>query len=126
MTATMLNRNQTFASPSEALAHFGVKGMKWGVNKQKDPYVHSTESKQLRKESRDIAQEEFMSRIRDQPLFESMTRQEFSNLSTEGREFAAGLDLSRISSRDEASLKGAAYVSRLQEDAAFYLSLIHI
>jgi hypothetical protein len=29
----ILGENQAFASPEEALAHFGVKGMKWGVRK---------------------------------------------------------------------------------------------
>lgn len=31
--AEVLNHNQTFGTPSEALAHFGVKGMQWGVHK---------------------------------------------------------------------------------------------
>lgn len=30
-------RQQPFASPEEALAHFGVKGMRWGVRKEKSP-----------------------------------------------------------------------------------------
>ena len=33
----VLTRNQTFASPQEALAHYGVKGMKWGVRKDDRP-----------------------------------------------------------------------------------------
>ena len=33
----VLTHNQTFASPQEALAHFGVKGMKWGVRKDNKP-----------------------------------------------------------------------------------------
>ena len=29
--------HQPFASPGEALAHFGVKGMRWGFRKERDP-----------------------------------------------------------------------------------------
>src|SRR4051794_32664681 len=30
-------RQQEFASPEEALAHFGKKGMKWGVRNEEEP-----------------------------------------------------------------------------------------
>lgn len=33
----ILGENQQFASPEEALAHFGTKGMRWGVRKDKPP-----------------------------------------------------------------------------------------
>lgn len=32
----ILGETQQFASPEEALVHFGVKGMKWGVRKEHD------------------------------------------------------------------------------------------
>lgn len=31
----ILGESQQFASPEEALAHFGIKGMKWGVRKER-------------------------------------------------------------------------------------------
>lgn len=33
----ILGENQAFASPEEALTHFGTKGMKWGVRKEDGP-----------------------------------------------------------------------------------------
>lgn len=33
--AELLTRNQTFASPTAALAHYGKKGMRWGVRNDK-------------------------------------------------------------------------------------------
>jgi hypothetical protein len=39
----ILNRNQTFASPSAALAHYGTKGMKWGVRKDNKSSAASSE-----------------------------------------------------------------------------------
>lgn len=32
----ILGQTQEFASPEEALAHFGIKGMRWGVRKDND------------------------------------------------------------------------------------------
>lgn len=35
--AEVLTHNQTFDRPQDALAHYGVKGMKWGVRKKEAP-----------------------------------------------------------------------------------------
>lgn len=40
----ILAENQQFASPEEALAHFGVKGMHWGVRKKVEPVDHQLRS----------------------------------------------------------------------------------
>lgn len=36
----VLTHNQTFASPQEALAHYGTKGMRWGIRKDKSSGVN--------------------------------------------------------------------------------------
>ena len=40
-----LGEAQPFASPEEALEHFGIKGMKWGVRNDKSPLVGLTGGK---------------------------------------------------------------------------------
>jgi hypothetical protein len=35
-------RQQTFASPEEALAHYGKKGMRWGVRNEEEPVGRPT------------------------------------------------------------------------------------
>lgn len=53
-----MNTNQEFASPKEALAHFGVKGMKWGHHKAK------TESRSQPRLSR----KEFKAKVKQEKL----------------------------------------------------------
>lgn len=46
--------HQQFASPGEALEHYGVKGMRWGVRKERTPAEQLTkrEKKEARLDSR--------------------------------------------------------------------------
>lgn len=43
--ADLLTKNQTFATPTAALSHYGVKGMRWGVRKEE---VSATENAQTK------------------------------------------------------------------------------
>lgn len=47
----VLTHNQTFASPQEALAHYGTKGMKWGVRKD-DKGGRSASPKQEKRQAK--------------------------------------------------------------------------
>lgn len=49
------NQNQTFDSPSDALAHFGVKGMQWGVRKNELEGVSRRTSKEAYKDAQEFA-----------------------------------------------------------------------
>lgn len=50
----VLTHNQSFASPGEALAHYGKKGMRWGVrNEDKPPGLASSPRAEKKQEKRD-------------------------------------------------------------------------
>jgi hypothetical protein len=100
------------------LAHYGVMGMKWG--KHKAPKDKSTESRALRKESARNLQNYIWEKTKDEPLFQTMSKEDYAKLST-GREYVAkNTTLRRATTNPTAVAKGATYVSRLPEDSAFY------
>lgn len=107
-------------APDDFLAHFGVKGMKWGVRKERDPAGRSTESRSQRKESAKALREYMWNAIGDDPLFKEMTRAEYDALCTTGETFLAGTNLKRVADDPQAILRGKTYVSRLNEDHEFY------
>jgi hypothetical protein len=50
--ADVLTRNQTFASPTEALEHYGKKGMRWGVRNEKKSSGDAPSSREVRKQEK--------------------------------------------------------------------------
>jgi hypothetical protein len=46
---------QAYSSPDEALAHYGVKGMKWGVRKDNLPGVSARTNREARKDAKEYA-----------------------------------------------------------------------
>jgi len=46
---------QSYSSPEEALAHYGVKGMRWGVRKDNAPGVSSRTNREARKDAQEFA-----------------------------------------------------------------------
>ena len=116
-------RQQSFASPEEALAHFGVKGMKWGVRNERD---RSTESAALRKQSAQAFQNYTWSRTKDELIFRTMSDQEYNALTTKGREFTVGHEFRRVGIDPKMELQGATFVSHLRDDSTFYRAAIPV
>ena len=99
------------------IAHFGTKGMHWGIRKDED---RSTESRSARNESKKALNAYMYKMAKDEPRFMSMTKTEYMALSTKGETFAINTTIRRISMGPSAQVKGALYVSRLAEDSAYY------
>lgn len=109
------------SSPGE-LAHYGVKGMKWGVRRDRDS---STESKALRKESRRNLNDYMWNAIADEPIWgKTMTQSEYKALSTKGETFVKNTTFRRVTPNSETTVKGRTYVSTLMKDSDFYRAAI--
>jgi hypothetical protein len=103
----------------DALVHFGVKGMKWGVTKTPDKYA-STETRKERKQSAKALNDYMWDSIMKEPMWHTMTEAEVKSLSNKGQTFAENTSLKRITTDKTTTLKGAMYVSQLKADSEFY------
>lgn len=100
------------------LAHYGIMGMRWG--KSKATKDRSTESRALRKQSATNLQNYIWEKTKNDELFPTMSKEDYSKLST-GREYVAkNTTLRRATTNPHSVAKGATYVSKLPEDSAFY------
>lgn len=110
----------------DELVHFGVKGMKWGVRKEHDPAIRSTESRGERKQSSKALQNYMWNAVKNEPIYKHMTKDEYSRLSTKGETFARNMTLHRVAmgSRPDMTITGHAFVSKLHADATFYRAVL--
>jgi hypothetical protein len=107
---------------NDFLAHYGVKGMKWGVRKN-DPYA-STESRSLRKESTRKAQAFSDSVMAKRYATLKMSEREYKSLST-GKEFIQKGDYLRRTTKDpRQSLPKETFASRTLNDAKTYNAIL--
>lgn len=104
------------------LAHFGVKGMRWGVRKS-DPH-DSTESQGLRSESARNANEFSTRAIEKRYSTTRMSEDEYATLSR-GKEFIEKGDLLLRTTKNPATvLAGQTFVSRTLGDAKVYNAIL--
>lgn len=106
------------------LAHHGVKGMRWGVRKDRGPGA-STESAAARKAAAASAARYMVQANRGDPRLRTMTAERYANLSENGATFARGMELHRVTKVNSTQMyAGAMYVSKSKEDEAFYKAII--
>lgn len=113
-------------TPDDFLAHYGVKGMKWGVirNRSGAPtgdYQTATEARKVRRESKQKLGERTKSvRSYRKEQKGGITQEQYDRMST-GKEFLErGTTMRRIVKNPEVVLKGQTYASHLLSDATIY------
>lgn len=102
------------------LAHYGVKGMKWGV--RKDRSANPKSSKELVKEARKHGQAALKPSIdaRMDRIFGAAAPLKYSELSTKRTTIARGAELYRLTKRKDEVLRDMTYVSTNEKDRLRY------
>lgn len=119
----MLYSNQEFATPQDALAHFGVRGMRWGV--RKDENVSPKSSKELvkvaRKNFHTVTEKSMDIRIHQNFAPKPIDSSKLSNRSRtikEGREFY------RLVKEKNKEIADTTYVSTNAADRKAYRAIL--
>lgn len=119
-------RQQPFASPEETLAHFGIKGMKWGIRKNRTEDTVSKGDRALAKKNMKAAGHETFDRVLDKRFLgkRSIGMIPYSELDTTRRTIPAGTPLYRTTSRKDEQLRDITFVSTNELDRKRYQSVI--
>ena len=106
------------------LAHYGVKGMRWGKRKSDSTPTAkvkvSKEDKEAAKKAFKAYSDPIIEKRVDQWINSSMSKATYESLSTKDVHFQKGQDFFRVSSRKDEKLRNLTYVSHLPEDRTRY------
>lgn len=110
------------------LAHFGVKGMKWGVHR--DRMAATTLTKNERKEAKQnvkkLSAKAFDSKYGDDFLQRKITQEQYNSLSTKGLTIKKGQEIGRVSNRKDEKFQGMTYASFKPHDRVLYRAVMPI
>lgn len=96
-----MSQETAFENPSDVLAHFGVKGMKWGKRKGEDssPKISRKENRQLNREAADKFNQEKLTTIYDEAkakgeavLVKTRTPGDYATTVMTGKQFTEALE----------------------------------
>ena len=114
---------QRSPSPGE-LAHYGVKGMKWGVRKT-DPTTFSKEQrKQAKKNVKKFSNHVFDTKYADDFFTRKMSTEEYSKLSAKDLTLRKGTTVRRVANRKDETYKDSTYVSYTKNDQGVYRAVM--
>lgn len=106
------------------LAHHGVKGMHWGVHRERETEAHKAYRKQTTKQFRKATQPATIRRVEKQ-YGKEITSEEYKSLSTKDVKYGSGKTLNRITkSAEDDKTKSMLFVSTNKADATAYRSVL--
>lgn len=117
----LLDLLETYISEisDRSIQHFGVKGMHWGIRKEKDT-AKSTESKAARKEARKNFRE-FHGKVFDKRMLApELDKKAYDNFSTKEFTLKKGTTVRRVTQRKNEQLRSTTYVSFKKSDGDIY------
>lgn len=113
--------------PLDELAHYGIKGMHWGVRRDRTT-LSKDDRRQARKNIQALTKRSLDNKYADGNLFERpMSEAEYKKLSNKTETFRKGQTVQRVTTRkDEQSYPGITYVSTNKADRDIYRAVMPV
>lgn len=119
-------RTPKFETAASVLAHFGVKGMRWGVRKDHATDTIAKSDRKAAKQNMKKEGDELIGRLVEKMWFDKtpMQTMTYSELESRDRTIAVGEKLYRTTSRKDEKYRDITYVATNQEDRIRYNAVI--
>ena len=104
------------------LAHYGVKGMRWGI--RKETVRSKIQDRKVRKATEKRFREYSFKTVQDRRAGKRLTALDYANLSTVTEIVNRGDELRRITRNSSSELPARAYVSTIMDDSIKYRAIL--
>lgn len=113
-----MREEETYVVIEDFLTHFGAKGMRWGIRKERATDILTKTERQAAKKNMKESRNDLVTRMFDPKS--GLGNKPYSELSTQSRTIKKGAEFYRITPRKDEKIRDITFVSTNQKDRNIY------